>query len=437
MNDISFLQVWQYTNYMIELLLAEIVFFYSAPKRKFFALRLSLSVIVLLALSYLEYMIIYNPDYTLPEAISVLRGFGLLLGLIVASGFAIYLSFNLKIFAIFSGVAGAVGLQHIGYHLYKMLCLIDYFKAFEPTHGLELIVVSLLCLVSFFTLGQYVRKQKFFHNYSVRLVLISSVIILICIGITRFYNRGNLVPDNHYYIIAGSLYAITCCTLSLFIMFYLIKYIEIKADNKTIHQLYIEQQKQYELRKENIDLLNIKFHDLKHQINHLENRIPAEEINKMKENLDIYNGMYKTGIAGLDTILNEKSLSCIAKNISLTYIGSAKAIDFMKPFEIFSLFGNALDNAIEAVDKIENPLKRCISIVLETKGDFIYINILNYTNEKTIFHDGLPQTTKQQESGYHGFGIKSIKSIAESYEGGIQITSKDDIFLLSIYLLKP
>ena len=435
MSDFSFMQVWQYTNYMIELLLGELVFLFFVPKRKMFALRLSLSILCSLVISYFSYLLIYQMDMTSPYT-SVLR-FLLLLVLIFVSMAAMYISFDIPLVALLSSCAGGVALQHIGYHVYRLFALIEGLKTFDPQHGLELIIVVVVYLLFFFTMGFYLKKQKHYENYDPRLIIISSIIILICIGITRFYNRGNLVPDNHYYIIAGSLYAITCCTLSLFIMFYLIKYIEIKADNKTIHQLYIEQQKQYELRKENIDLLNIKFHDLKHQINHLENRIPAEEINKMKENLDIYNGMYKTGIAGLDTILNEKSLSCIAKNISLTYIGSAKAIDFMKPFEIFSLFGNALDNAIEAVDKIENPLKRCISIVLETKGDFIYINILNYTNEKTIFHDGLPQTTKQQESGYHGFGIKSIKSIAESYEGGIQITSKDDIFLLSIYLLKP
>ncbi|MCR4698533.1 MAG: ATP-binding protein [Bacilli bacterium] len=435
MNEFSFLQVWQYTNYMIELLLAEMVFLYAAPKRSKFPLRLSLSVIACLVLSYFAYQLIYDPNFLPGDQQTIIKGFLSLLILIAASIGAMYISFDLKPIAVFAGCAGGVGLQHIGYHLYRLVRLIGDLKNFDPTHGLELIVSVVLFIIAFFTIGQYVRKQKTYRNYNVRFIIISSVIIFICIGITRFYQRGFI--DNNYYVIAGSLYAITCCSLSLFIMFYLYKYIEASANNKTLKQLYKEQKKQYEIRKENIDLLNIKFHDLKHQINHLENRIPEEEINKMKKSLDIYNGMYKTGIEGLDTILNEKSLSCIAKNISLTYMGNAKAIDFMKPYDIFSLFGNALDNAIEAVDKIENPSKRCISVVIENKGDLIYINIINYTKEKAIIHDGLPQTSKQKELGYHGFGVKSIKNIAEAYDGGIQVTYKEDIFLLSIYMLKP
>ena len=434
MSDFSFMQVWQYTNYMIELLLGELVFLFFVPKRKKFALRLSLSILCSLVISYFSYLLIYQMDMTSPYT-SVLR-FLLLLVLIFVSMAAMYISFDIPLVALLSSCAGGVALQHIGYHVYRLFALIEGLKTFDPQHGLELIIVVVVYLLFFFTMGFYLKKQKHYENYDPRLIIISSIIILICIGITRFYHRA-LIFDNLYYTVAGSLYAITCCFLSLFIMFFLNKFIQVSAESQTRKKLFEDTKRQYELRKENIDILNIKFHDLKHQILALENKISKEEIDNIKKNLDIYDGMYQTGIDGLDTILNEKSLTCIAKNISMTFMGDAQVLSFMSPVDIFSLFGNALDNSIEAVDKIEQSSKRCISIIMEEKGDFIYINTINFTSEHPIIKDGLPETTKKVDPGYHGYGMRSIQQIAEKYEGGIHVSLKDDIFILSIYLLKP
>nr|MDE7375732.1 GHKL domain-containing protein [Muribaculaceae bacterium] len=71
----------------------------------------------------------------------------------------------------------------------------------------------------------------------------------------------------------------------------------------------------------------------------------------------------------------------------------------------------ALDNAIESVLKIEDVEKRIISIVVEKRGKLVNISIENYYIGNLVFHNGIPHTSKQEESR-HGFGIKSIKYIA-------------------------
>ena len=100
--------------------------------------------------------------------------------------------------------------------------------------------------------------------------------------------------------------------------------------------------------------------------------------------------------------------------------------------EICTLFGNCLDNAIEAVMKINDIDKRNINLIVRNVHSFISITIENYYVGNILLNsDGLPMTTKSNKD-YHGFGTKSIKMIVNKYQGDLKITTKKNIFTLSI-----
>ena len=62
---------------------------------------------------------------------------------------------------------------------------------------------------------------------------------------------------------------------------------------------------------------------------------------------------------------------------------------------------------------------------------------MNYTgNDLVLAENGLPNTTKKQEVGYHGYGLRSIRAIAEKYHGGMDIQSRHGMFGLNIYLTR-
>ena len=71
----------------------------------------------------------------------------------------------------------------------------------------------------------------------------------------------------------------------------------------------------------------------------------------------------------------------------------------------------------------------------ERKGDIINIRITNYFSGELRFEDGLPMTHKHDEEGYHGFGMKSMRLIAEKYGGKITAKADGEVFVLNIYLL--
>ena len=97
----------------------------------------------------------------------------------------------------------------------------------------------------------------------------------------------------------------------------------------------------------------------------------------MEKTINLYDSTVKTGNEVLDTILTAKSLSCTKNGISLSCVADGKQLSFMKDEELYSLFGNALDNAIEAVMKIERAEERIIGLNLYTVGNFIALNVYN------------------------------------------------------------
>ena len=103
---------------------------------------------------------------------------------------------------------------------------------------------------------------------------------------------------------------------------------------------------------------------------------------------------------------------------------------------MYALFGNILDNAIEAVSQIADPERRVISLSVRMRAGCLIIEEENFFEGEIRFDDGLPITSKEDKN-YHGFGMQSIRMLTERYEGDIQLESDQGIFKLSIMLPVP
>ncbi|MCR5294847.1 MAG: GHKL domain-containing protein [Lachnospiraceae bacterium] len=205
----------------------------------------------------------------------------------------------------------------------------------------------------------------------------------------------------------------------------------------TMNLLWHEQKAQYDLAKENIELINRKCHDLKHQIRALrgENgRISDPKyLDEIASSINIYESIVKTGSDVLDTILTEKSLLCREKEIKINCVADGAQLAFMDPVDLYSVFGNAIDNSIEEVLKFEEKEKRQIDVVIFRKESLISAEIVNPVKDVPEFSGGLPLTTKG-DNGYHGFGVKSIKSTIEKYGGFVVIDTSGGCFALKMLL---
>ena len=70
------------------------------------------------------------------------------------------------------------------------------------------------------------------------------------------------------------------------------------------------------------------------------------------------------------------------------------------------------------------------------RANLVFLQLENYYSGSLQFDGTLPATTKQQEAGYHGFGLKSIRYTAEKYGGFLTVQNEDDIFLLRVTIPK-
>ena len=117
----------------------------------------------------------------------------------------------------------------------------------------------------------------------------------------------------------------------------------------------------------------------------------------------------------------------------MTAMCDGEKLDFMPAHEIYALFGNILDNGIEAVRALPDADMRVIKLKIIAQNEMLSIRQQNYTTSPLAFAGGLPQTTKNDKK-LHGYGVKSIDRIVKSYGGGCIFSTEDDIFTLDILL---
>ncbi len=217
----------------------------------------------------------------------------------------------------------------------------------------------------------------------------------------------------------------------------LFKKSEMKQELEMVKLLWKKEQEQYRMSKENIALINQKCHDLKHQIRAIRQadyREQEEYLKEVENSIEIYEAIVKTGNEVLDTILTEKSLYCKEKGIVVSCVADGRQLNFINTIDLYSILGNAIDNAIEAVEKLQKQEMRQIDVLIYRQQQFVAINVINPIEEEVVYEEELPITTKENK-GYHGYGLKSMKYMLEKYNGFFSIVTEDGCF--SIMMLIP
>ena len=193
-------------------------------------------------------------------------------------------------------------------------------------------------------------------------------------------------------------------------------------------------EKQFEIAKDTIDMINIKCHDIKYKVNSVMSQsgnMSTDVIDDLNKSISIYDTRVATGNKILDVILTEKSLYCEQNGITFSCMADGQKLSFIESGDLYCLFGNIIDNALEAVNKVPDRERRVINIVIKEKSGTLVIQEENYFEGELEFKDGLPQTTKGDKA-YHGFGTRSIRMIVNKYGGAFSTRAVDGVFYLNI-----
>lgn len=225
-------------------------------------------------------------------------------------------------------------------------------------------------------------------------------------------------------------------------LFFLITYTSekhLKEDNQALQQILEKDRMRYEISKEYIDIINVKCHDLKHQLRGIrqsDKEISDKVLDEIEQAVSIYDADIKTGSKALDVVLAEKIRSCAIRGIEVSCIADGALLSFIQPTDLYSLIGNMLDNAIEAVETLSDKEKRVIGLIISRESGLIRIRAENYFEGSRTIEGGLPATTKDDKYN-HGFGTKSIRMIAEKYGGSAVFSTDHNIFTVNILIPSP
>lgn len=330
---------------------------------------------------------------------------------------------------------------------WQVYCFLVYKGEWRPTVWLNIGCLAAVYSVVFFIIWRIeVRFKPKDKNVNVQLreVLTAGLIGIAVFTVANigFINSNTLFSarfDSEIFIIRT---LIDFSGLAVLYTYYILSAgLRDKKELDAIRYVLQHQYNQYELYKENIDLINMKYHDLKHQIQVIkaEEDLAKKEIylSDMEKHLKIYDTRHATGNKVLDTVIINKSLVCVEHEIELTCVINGKLLEFMETMDICTIFGNALDNAIESVKQIPEKEKRMIHVTVFSKHRLLMIRVENYFNgELKDVVEGIPATTKENKD-FHGYGLKSIRYTVGQYNGSVTIGQRENWFDLKILIPIP
>ena len=226
---------------------------------------------------------------------------------------------------------------------------------------------------------------------------------------------------------------IFCCALALCLQSGLLVYRKKEQENVELERLIVEQGKQYRSAEESVALINMKAHDLKHYLRAARSTDSPQELAEIDDALSRYESTIQTGNKVVDVILTGKSYLCEKNHIAFHVMADEIDLTQVSANDLASMFGNALDNAIDYEKSLPEEKERYIGFRAQRKNDFLSLHFENFCPDTLIFKDGLPETTKSDKAN-HGFGLKSVGYVAKKYGGYVAVGLENSLFSLDIML---
>lgn len=290
---------------------------------------------------------------------------------------------------------------------------------------------------------------------------------LILIVVHLFLHQGSKIPDDRrirqnavfltiatfllssplYSVIltyhsSSSILAFGCRVLYISIYAFILNIRVRLLENSTVstelqvtRQLLAAEKKHYAELKGNIELINMKCHDINRQLSTFQGKLTDQELLSLQEAVNIYDAAIRTGSEVLDSVLYQKSLYCKANHINLSFMADGQLLSFLSVSDLYALLSNALENAVEAVMALCEE-KRVIGLSVQRVDHAAVIEVTNYFDGTIAVSSGTILSKKTDRSR-HGYGLMSMRYIAEKYGGSLDIRMEKDLFFLTVSLPLP
>lgn len=237
--------------------------------------------------------------------------------------------------------------------------------------------------------------------------------------------RVGLQPSD--VVVPAMLTQLYCLTL-LYLQTELFKKGELQKEMDALNLLYDRQRKQYQIARQNVQIINKKCHDLKVQIADLRRLQPdeamAQSLDEAEQAARMYDANAATGNEVLDVVLTEKSLLCEAQHIRLNCVADGLCLAAIEPGDLYALFSNLLDQAIDAAAQERDADRRMIDLLVCKRQGFAVINVIG----------PVPAEAQPDHGRRHGYELKVARRVVQKYSGTMATEPRGELFAVKIVL---
>lgn len=170
------------------------------------------------------------------------------------------------------------------------------------------------------------------------------------------------------------------------------------------------------LEKQNENLM-IYAHDTKKHLSAIRNLNDNTQINQylmqMADDLEEYSRVNSSGNHSLDVIISKYVTESVIKKVEFTYDTRLANLSEVDIFDLVSILGNVLDNALEAAEKSK---AKYIQLYTDYRNNFDIIVVKNSCDTEPVSSNNILKTTKAN-TNLHGLGLKSLKKTLKKYKG--------------------
>ena len=213
-------------------------------------------------------------------------------------------------------------------------------------------------------------------------------------------------------------------------------------------------QEENRLQKQRIDFMEKRYqqlldqyqdrrqlvHDVKNQYLLLKHLLETGESSKAAKLIEIIlpkeetDGVYQwSGQEILDMILSEKAAAAKEAGIECRFFCDDLRDLTMSDVDICSLFGNLLDNAIEAQADRSGLCEKWIELNIRKKLETLFVSVSNPYEGSIQLQDGFP-VSKKKNSKDHGYGTRLIERVVNRYDGSLRIQTDHSVYCVTIIM---
>ncbi len=413
-------------GFILELFLCEMMFSYKSKHRKIFKIPFAiLFIVVYAAYAVASYFI---PLFRTPSLMS--------LTIFAISVLAAWAVFDVKINRILFNCVAGYAVQNLAVNVvntcYTIIFECGGFLTGWASFFVRLAIKLLIYVGCYFAFAR--KSMNAEMNIPKPRLYITSLLTIVVTSVLF-----SVVRNNGSFGLEINIAMTLCGILALLLQFSEFHSGNLNKETATLERLLYYEQKQHEITQETIDIINIKCHDLKKQVTAFKELLgdkADDMLGDTEKVITAYDEMVKTGNKTLDLTIYEEKNYCRKYGITLDVMADGAQLDFMAPSDIYSLFSNALNNAVESVMYEEEGNKN-IGLDIHLNGDYVCIKITNMCTRQVKFsNSGLPVTSKEDKK-YHGYGIRSMEYIVAKYGGNMVVNFENCLFTVKIIIKKP